>query len=254
MTAPEMTKEKATQLRKPFPPDMIGKLPRATNKDNAKGKCNECGGWHGLPAVHLDFVGHAAVTDRLLTVDPHWTWRPFNSDEIAALPPALREGGLWIWLTVCGVTKPGFGDAEGKRGGNAIKEMISDALRNASMRFGVALDLWAKENLHEFAQSLQEVEPRPAAQQVDTPPPTADNPTPGKRMTAKQRSLMFALFAQKGIAEADQLSGINAICGTHYESRGDLTEQHARVVIDRLQTMPDVDTPAFDPATGEVLA
>ena len=67
-------------------------------------------------------------------------------------------------------------------------------------------------------------------------------------MTAKQRSLMFALFGQKGIAEDQQLSGINAICGTQYESRGDLTEADARTVIDRLQTMPDVDVPLEDGA------
>ena len=28
------------------------------------------------------------------------------------------------------------------------KQLISDAIRNAAMRFGVALDLWAKEDLH----------------------------------------------------------------------------------------------------------
>ncbi len=59
-----------------------------------------------------------------------------------------RNGGLWIRLTVLGVTRLGYGDAEGKTGGNAIKEAIGDALRNAAMRFGAALDLWHKGDLH----------------------------------------------------------------------------------------------------------
>jgi len=50
--------------------------------------------------------------------------------------------GLWIRLTIAGVTRPGFGC------GKNAREAISDAIRNAAMRFGVALDLWAKEDLH----------------------------------------------------------------------------------------------------------
>jgi hypothetical protein len=55
---------------------------------------------------------------------------------------------MWIKLTVCGVTRLGYGDAQGKTGGNAMKERIGDALRNAAMRFGAALDLWHKGDLH----------------------------------------------------------------------------------------------------------
>ena len=51
---------------------------------------------------------------------------------------------MWIKLTVCGVTRLGYGDAGGRKGSNAIKEIIGDALRNAGMRFGMALDLWSK--------------------------------------------------------------------------------------------------------------
>jgi hypothetical protein len=145
-------------LRVPFDAEAIGKLPRTTCRacsDVARSyraceshswirRCEDCGNNHSSATIHLDFVGHADVTDRLLDVDPFWTWQPFTTEQISALPPALREGGLWINLTVAGVTRPGFGDAQGKTGGNAVKEMIGDALRNAAMRFGVSLDLWAK--------------------------------------------------------------------------------------------------------------
>jgi hypothetical protein len=60
------------------------------------------------------------------------------------LPLLDENGGLWIKLTVCGVTRLGYGDAGGRKGSNAIKEIIGDSLRNAGMRFGMALDLWSK--------------------------------------------------------------------------------------------------------------
>lgn len=145
-------------LRDPFSPEAIGKLPKGTCarcREIAKTyracenhtwvrQCQDCGGQHSSAAIHLDYVGHADVTDRLLSADSKWTWTPFSLEQMQALPPAMREAGLWINLTVAGVTRPGFGDAAGKTGPNAVKEAIGDALRNAAMRFGVALDLWAK--------------------------------------------------------------------------------------------------------------
>jgi hypothetical protein len=136
------------RLMEPFAANQIGKLPKPYKADSTKGKCSECGGWHGLPAVHLDYVGHAALTLRLLDADPAWGWEPLALGP-DGLPQLDRNGGLWIRLTVCGVTRLGYGDSQGKTGGNAIKEAIGDALRNAGMRFGAALDLWHKGDLYE---------------------------------------------------------------------------------------------------------
>lgn len=134
-------------LREPFKPHQISILPKPYKKDSPKAKCNICGGFHGMPAVHLDYVGHAALTDRLLDCDVNWSWEPvaFGPD---GLPLLDRDGGMWIRLTVCGVTRLGYGDAQGKSGPDAMKERIGDALRNAAMRFGAALDLWHKGDLH----------------------------------------------------------------------------------------------------------
>lgn len=136
-----------SKLREKFEQHQIGLLPKPYTKDAQKGKCKVCDGFHGLPAMHVDFVGHAAVTDRLLDVDPMWNWEPLAFDQ-AGLPMADQNGGLWIRLTIVGVTRLGYGDAQGKRGGDAVKEAIGDAIRNAAMRFGVALDLWHKGDLH----------------------------------------------------------------------------------------------------------
>lgn len=149
--------EALKRLREPFEPGAIGKLPKPYRKDSQKGNCQECGGYHGMPAMHLDFVGHAALTDRLLQVDPGWYWEPLSFDQ-AGLPKFDNFGGLWIRLTVCGVSRLGYGDSQGKTGANAIKEAIGDALRNAGMRFGAALDLWHKGDLWEAKKERGEFE------------------------------------------------------------------------------------------------
>lgn len=176
MTAAKAAKpaDPLAKLRLPFEAHQISKLPKPLKKDAPKGRCNECGGWHGLPAVHLDYVGHAALTDRLLDTDLHWTWTPMATTP-EGLPKLDGNGGLWINLTVCSVTRPGYGDADGKTGGNATKEQIGDALRNAAMRFGAALDLWHKGDLHrDQGVEGQEDEPRQERQQQRREPDRAD--------------------------------------------------------------------------------
>lgn len=182
--APTAKAAEPVTLRAPFPDEAIGKLPRVTCRacredrtkvcqEHRRIRCQECGQSHTSAAIHLDYVGHADVTDRLLAVDPTWTWRHFTLEEMQALPPALREAGLWIHLTVNGVTRPGFGDAGDKRGPNAVKEAIGDALRNAAMRFGVALDLWAKGD-RSWAEAKDETpEAQEAPQEARTAPPAA---------------------------------------------------------------------------------
>lgn len=141
-------------LRAEFPDHQISKLPKGTKAQNqcdAKDKvnCTVCGGWHHPRIVHLDYVGHAALTDRLLDADIAWTWEPLAY--LDGLPAFDKSGGLWIKLTVCGVTRLGYGNAVGKEHmdvGAREKEVIGDALRNAGMRFGAALDLWHKGDLH----------------------------------------------------------------------------------------------------------
>lgn len=158
--ASEVTQSPLALLRAPFPANQISKLPKPYKKDSPKGNCTVCDGYHGLPALHLDYVGHAALTDRLLDADPLWSWEPvaFTPE---GMPAFDRNGGLWIRLTVCGVTRLGYGNAEGKSGGDAVKEIIGDAMRNAGMRFGMALDLWHKGDLHKPEDDSDD-EPRKA--------------------------------------------------------------------------------------------
>jgi hypothetical protein len=133
------------KLREPFPKSVIGKLPKGNTT--------------------LDFVGHAAVTDRLLSIDPLWNWEPLVVDE-RGFPARDPEGALWIRLTVCGVTRLGVSDPK-----ETNKVAIGDAIRNAAMRFGVALDLWTKDDLESQAgtEATRRREERPLGGPPATP-------------------------------------------------------------------------------------
>lgn len=184
-----ITPEQQAKLREKFPIERIGKKPKITCRacSNAPTRvCNEhkkkscppapngCGQWMTEKHMHVEFVGHANVTDRLLEVDPGWTWEPmaFGQDGLPALD---ANGGLWIRLTVAGVTRIGYGAADGKKGEDAVKEAIGDAIKIAAMRFGVGLDLWRKEEAsgkaaeEESANGQVVGRGQAPAQQQDTP-------------------------------------------------------------------------------------
>ena len=189
-------------LRAPFPENQISKLPKPYKKDSPKGQCHECGGYHGLPAMHLDYVGHAALTARLLDADPAWSWEPVAFDE-RGLPAIDQNGGMWIRLTVCGVSRLGYGDAQGKTGPDAMKERIGDALRNAAMRFGAALDLWHKGDLY-------------AHEHHDEPAP---EPT---TITAKQAADIDALISEVGADKVAFLAWVAQVSGHEINEVGEI--------------------------------
>ena len=163
MTTPTMAKLNADikwdELQAAFPEDARGLLPRAkfdkkdpkgecTGDNNARGDGRTCGKYHVLPAVHLDYVGHAAVTERLNTVAgvDGWDWEPMSMDSngLPLITEVNGEANLWIFLTIGDVTKKGNGTcAKGRT--DRDKVLIGDALRNAAMRFGIALEMWNRD-------------------------------------------------------------------------------------------------------------
>jgi hypothetical protein len=192
--------EQAQQrLRERFTGKQIGKLPRITCVkcrdpklkcgDHQRKWCSKCKSTISEAHLHLDYVGHAEVTDRLLAVDPEWNWEPVAFDSFGA--PALDEwGGLWIRLTVVGTTRMGYGHADGKKGGNAVKEAIGDAIRNAAMRFGVALDLWRKEDAD-------------AADHRVPPTTTEARPQSVEERKRELRGDIFAVVKSKGMSSEE---------------------------------------------------
>lgn len=219
-------------MRLPFPDNQVSQLPKPTKDQNKcdpkeKRNCSVCGGWHHPRVVHLTYVGHAAITDRLLDVDPAWSWEPMGVDPMG-LPVFDASGGLWIKLTVNGVTRIGYGNAEMKDHmdvGAREKEAIGDAIRNASMRFGAALYLWHKGDLHAHREAadtevvqghfVEQEAPKqlPAADKKVASPPKANGASaePKSAPVDTKKTSSSAASSEpttKGTSKADVLASI----------------------------------------------
>lgn len=177
--------EKWAALAAPFPEDeieLLAKTVGAYNKNAPKYQCKQgtkasvdgvyCGGFHA-ESFHLHYIGHAGITTRLTRVDPEWNWEPVAVDQYGQ--PLIINGGMWIRLTVLGVTRLGYGDAGRSQGHNATKEIIGDALRNAAMRFGVGTYLWSKSEAAERLKrgQFEDEAPESIPEVQDAPPPAA---------------------------------------------------------------------------------
>jgi hypothetical protein len=184
--------ERLRILRTPFPENQISHLPKG--------------------GAQLSYVGHAALTDRLLDADPQWTWEPL-AYTAEGLPRFDDAGGLWIKLTVCGVTRLGYGNAAKKPGpGDREKEVIGDCLRNAAMRFGAALDLWHKGELHAHQEEQGSSKLAEYVEKATTLVPRSDADSSASAGAAPE-DIAIALLASFDTAktEADVEAAIEAI-------------------------------------------
>jgi hypothetical protein len=197
----------AKKLQEPFPPAEVGLRPQvwcpkcrdekiggklkfcgmpagekgSGGVEHVRKKCRDCGQNITQAHLHLSYIGHAHITDRLLATDPKWTWRPMGRDiPEEVMTAAIATGNLAIIQTVISAyppkiievpgpngrvehimwgeviihdengdefAMPGVGDAIGKSWDpNAVKEMLGDLFRNALMRHGAGLDLWKKQD------------------------------------------------------------------------------------------------------------
>ncbi|MEU7980526.1 hypothetical protein AB0B63_18580 [Micromonospora sp. NPDC049081] len=231
-----MNADVAKALREPFPAELIGKLPRIwckgcrdnqrsgrTCEQHTKVKCRDCNNNITQAHLHLDYVGHAETTDRFLSVDPEWNWEPmaFGTD---GLPLIDRAGGLWIRLTIAGVTRPGYGHANGKEGPDAVKEAIGDALRNAGMRFGVALDLWGAKFKDDPSDSGTDSQQQPTADEWENARPVGR----GQELTAEQRVEQ----GRRAIATATTKEALDNLAAlvAKYETEGSMSADQAKTL------------------------
>jgi hypothetical protein len=244
-------------LAAPFDPDQIELKPQALSKDDRdRHACKAgtqasadgiyCSGYH-VRAVHLHYVGHAGITARLDEVDPHWNWEPMARTDKGL--PLIDNGILWIYLTVLGVTRIGLGDAGGRTGPQAAKEIVGDAIRNGAMRFGVAVYLWSKsKHAAELAAGVNDDEP---TQDEATPDESAGREdsqqhAPGH---AAQLTQIAILLNQKRGARSPQAK--HAELSTRFnrkiESAKELTPAEVKLLLTELRAMPD-----YTPATTEL--
>lgn len=131
-------------------PKIVGKLPKG--------------------GAQLDFVGHADVTKMLIEIDPMWTWEPVAFDE-DGLPAYRVENGMAHmsgWLVINGVRRLGIGSVMHNKP-DLLKELASDFIRNAAMRFGVCLSLWTKQEWEDIPNKNAPVQPKVEPVTADTP-------------------------------------------------------------------------------------
>ena len=96
--------------------------------------------------VSLSYVSHADVCRILIEVDPLWSWQPI--EWVNGRPAMNVENGtatMWGTLTLLGKSMIGVGSVRADKQ-DYEKEVVGDFLRNASMRFGIAISLWSKQD------------------------------------------------------------------------------------------------------------
>lgn len=156
-------------------PKIVGKLPKG--------------------GMQLDFVGHADVTKMLIEIDPEWTWEPTAFDA-NGLPAYRVENGMAHmagWLTILGVRRLGVGSVMHNKP-DLLKELISDFIRNAAMRFGVCLALWTKQEWEDVTH---------------TPSAPAPKPAPVKSVSAQPSDPLVSMDNIKRFVEACKSAGLN---------------------------------------------
>ena len=137
-------------------PKIVGKLPKG--------------------GMQLDFVGHADVTKMLIEIDPEWTWEPTAFD-VNGLPAYRVENGMAHmagWLTILGVRRLGVGSVMHNKP-DLLKELLSDFIRNAAMRFGVCLALWTKQEWEDVSHTPSIPVAKPAPVKPVDPLVSMDN-------------------------------------------------------------------------------
>jgi hypothetical protein len=129
-------------------PKIVGKLPKG--------------------GTQLDFVGHADVTKMLIEIDPNWSWEPvaFDADGLPAYRVENGFAHMAGWLTVHGVRRLGIGSVIHNKQ-DLLKELASDFIRNAAMRFGICLSLWTKQEWEDIPTKV--LTPKVEAPTPETP-------------------------------------------------------------------------------------
>ena len=166
-------------------PKIVGKLPKGNTM--------------------LDFVGHADVTKMLIEIDPNWTWEPVAFDD-QGLPAYRVENGyahMAGWLTIHGIRRLGIGSVQHNKQ-DLLKELCSDFIRNAAMRFGICLALWTKQEWDDLGDkpapatpvATPKAAPKPAAKKV------VETNTPAGEITEEQRRQFIAACNKAGIDPA----------------------------------------------------
>jgi hypothetical protein len=190
-------------------------------------------------------VSHSEITRILISVDAMWSWEPI--EWINGRPAIHIENGMatmWGKMTLLGKTMICVGSARADKA-DYEKELIGDLLRNGSMRYGLALNLWSKQDSSSGGVSVQTITKSfPGATAVNAPaqPQQASNASVA-RPAAKQASAgnpvsEKQVFLINKLAKDNQISDVVAYCagivGHALTTAKDMNSREASQVIDSL--------------------
>lgn len=132
-------------------PKIVGKLPKG--------------------GMTLDFVGHADVNKALIEIDPLWTWQPVAWDEEGMPKIKVANGVATMWgiMTIHGKQMLGVATVQANKP-DLYKELASDFIRNAAMRFGIYLSLWTKNEWEDAAISPKAPSRKPKVEDASEDP------------------------------------------------------------------------------------
>lgn len=180
-------------------PKIVGKLPKG--------------------GTTLDFVGHADVTKMLIEIDPLWTWEPvaFDADGLPAYRVENGMAHMAGWLIVHGVRRLGIGSVAHNKP-DLLKELASDFLRNAAMRFGVCLALWTKQEWEDIPSKGSAPAPRTPSKATQKP---SDEP-----LTPTQVNQFTSACEARGI-NPDEVAAVAGLGDSSTWTEGDLVKLRA---------------------------
>ena len=191
--------------------------PNLVSRLNKKFK-DKNGNWQDL---WLDYLGHAELTKILIAVDPMWNWRPL---EIRDGAPVINvDNGIatmWIELTVLGKTIIGVGSCKADKDDRA-KELIGDALRNAGMRFGIAVNLWSKADAA-----------TPSTKPVSKP--SGPMRPPVKQASTQISKALVTVVTKAAEKRGEPLTVVREIINRQIADISELTMDEARHTVDEL--------------------
>lgn len=145
--------------------------------------CETCSEVVSTAHIHVEYVPHEHVRDRLDQVDPDWSWAPLSLDERGL--PAFDQGCLWITMTVSGKTVYGVGDGAAEVGARHRRLAVTNAIKNAAEALGVARDLRLKDRERPPVQPTPDPEREQAA-------------APDSKATAEQASHLIGRIVHRG--------------------------------------------------------
>lgn len=229
-----LTEDQRARLRARFPARQVSLRPVITCPQCDRGvrcqahpteRCGECGLDITTAHDHVQYVGQAQVRARLDEVDAEWSWEPMATTP-EGLPIVDAHGGLWIRLTVCGVTRIGYGAPERGRG-PSVTEAINRAIRfTARDEFGVGLYLLEPQTKRRGGGKAKTAPAAPVAPAVeDVPLPfdeaaTVDTPAPEVADTEPERVRLRSEIVAAGARQGMDIPAVAADFLEFYEGRG----------------------------------